>query len=107
MKKKLRVPDNRPLADFLPTITIKAKVESAEVQVFVMGQSTSIPKEQIQRIFLGHSQDGMHSSTGEKSKEISLAIVKRIIDAHSGRIWIESEEGSGTTFAFSLPLSNP
>lgn len=36
-----------------------------------------------------------------------LAIVQRSIDAHGGRIWVESAEGQGATFHFILPRSAP
>ena len=42
-----------------------------------------------------------------RSSGLGLAFCKMVIDAHGGRIWVQSAEGQGSAFHFSLPLKPP
>jgi PAS domain S-box-containing protein len=66
---------------------------------FVRDNGIGIPPEHFERVFgLFNQLDPNSEGTG-----IGLALVKRIIELHGGRIWVESEIGQGTTFFFTLP----
>jgi signal transduction histidine kinase len=52
-------------------------------------------------------QHGRLGTEGEKSTGLGLVIVKRIVEGHGGKIWLESQPGAGTTFFVSLPFQPP
>ncbi len=74
--------------------------EEGEVQCFVRDNGLGIESDYQGRIFdLFDRLDLKVEGTG-----VGLALVKRIIEVHGGRIWVESEgEGRGSTFWFTLP----
>jgi two-component system sensor histidine kinase GlrK len=52
------------------------------------------------RFYQGRRQ-GMHKAAGSG---VGLALAQKIVEAHQGRIWVDSQEGKGTTVQFVLPV---
>lgn len=84
-----------------PHIAIGQDGEEGGMPVlYVRDNGIGIPPEHYERVFgLFNKLDPMADGTG-----IGLAIVKRIIEVHGGRVWVQSEVGIGSTFYFTLPL---
>ncbi len=83
-----------------PKIDIGYRVDGETPVFFVTDNGMGIDKSQHEKVFeLFHKVDGSSNGTGA-----GLAIVKRIIEVHEGRIWLESEKGKGCTVCFTLPV---
>jgi signal transduction histidine kinase len=77
--------------------------ESGMPILYVRDNGIGIPPPHYDRVFgLFNKLDPKTDGTG-----IGLALVKRIVDIHGGRIWVESEVGKGSTFFFTLPSREP
>lgn len=74
-----------------------------EIRVTISDQGVGMPKEKQNRIFDRFYQIDGSSRRRFGGTGIGLAIVKRIIDAHHGKIWVESELEMGSSFYFTLP----
>ena len=85
-----------------PCIEIGVKGElNGKPIFFVRDNGIGIAPQFKERVFgLFDKLDATSEGTG-----VGLALVKRIVEHHAGKIWIESELGSGTTFLFTLPVS--
>ena len=76
----------------------------SEVIVWVKDTGTGIPTDQLEQIFDKYRQLSSGKNSGYKDTGLGLVICKKIVEAHGGRIWVESKEGAGSTFFFSLPV---
>ncbi len=80
-------------------VEVAARGESGEVQLSVRDTGQGIPDEALPHLFDLHFR-GAHQTAGYG---IGLATVKRLADAHGGRVAVESSPGSGSTFTVTLP----
>ncbi len=83
-------------------ITVGSTVDEREITFFVKDNGRGIESKNFEKIFDIFNKT--HNLKGVDSTGIGLSIVKKIIESKSGRIWLTSEVGVGTTFYFSLPL---
>lgn len=85
-------------------VFLEVKIIGNNVQLSVQDHGAGISEEQKERIFNRFERlTEVHESTG---LGLGLFLSQRIIIAHQGRIWVESEINKGSTFYFSLPLNN-
>jgi signal transduction histidine kinase len=85
-------------------VTLRARAMGGEAAISVQDQGQGIPVDEVGKLFTDFGRTSVRPTGGEKSVGLGLAIVKRIVEAHGGRIWVESRVGVGSTFTFTLPL---
>jgi signal transduction histidine kinase len=76
------------------------------VVVSVRDGGCGIAPDEIPHIFDRYWQGERSRQTG-RGAGLGLAIARGIVEAHGGRIWVESRPGEGSTFRFSLPAAEP
>jgi len=72
--------------------------------VRVQDTGVGISPDEIANLFQKYQQSTSGKTSEHKGTGLGLVISKMIVEAHGGKIWVESEEGKGTTFVFTLPV---
>jgi signal transduction histidine kinase len=86
-------------------ITVNQERKDGYFITEVKDQGQGIPEEEQSKLFVPFEKISVAPTGNEKSTGLGLTIVKKIVEAHHGKIWFESEVGKGTTFTFSLPTT--
>ena len=90
---------------FGANISVKIKRGKDKVLTMITDNGIGIPESIKAEIFDMFTPSQRPGTNGEESFGMGLAVSKRIVEAHHGRIWFESSEGHGTTFFVELPLN--
>lgn len=84
-------------------ITLTLERNHAQTTIRIQDSGCGIAAEELPKLFQEFYRAANPVNDHVRGTGLGLALVKRIIDAHHGQIWIESELGKGTTVSFTLP----
>lgn len=87
--------------DVAPRIHVSAKQQNSEWVILVEDNGIGFEPEYARQIFAPFKR--LHSKDQYEGTGVGLAICRRIVENHNGRIWAESSVGQGSTFFFTLP----
>jgi len=87
--------------------SVKIRMEAMQgfAKVSVIDYGVGIPAQDQSRIFDRFYQVESHLTRHHNGMGLGLSVAKTMIEMHGGRIWVESEEGKGSNFSFTIPIS--
>jgi signal transduction histidine kinase len=86
-------------------VTIRAEHETHEALLSVRDQGIGIPLHEQAQVFGRFARAGNTQAYGIRGAGLGLYLCRELVEAHGGRVWLESTEGQGSTFFVALPLS--
>ncbi len=85
-------------------VIVRIAERQGQIVISVADRGTGIRPEQLPRLFLRYSRAGANRRHPD-ALGLGLFITRKLVEAHGGEIWVESEVGVGSTFSFSLPVA--
>jgi signal transduction histidine kinase len=86
------------------TVELNVEAEGGQISLTVRDTGAGIPPEQLPHIFRKFFQADNQHSASQDGTGLGLAIAKQIVDAHGGKVTVDSAVGQGTTFNITLPV---
>jgi signal transduction histidine kinase len=80
-------------------LTVKSELQDGQLQFSIRDASVGLPAENMDQIF------SAFFTTKPQGSGMGLAIRRSIVDSHGGRLWVAANDGRGTTFHFTLPVT--
>jgi signal transduction histidine kinase len=87
------------------SVTVRVRTAGEEIVVSVTDTGTGIAAADQVRVFEAFAQAGDTLTDKPRGTGLGLPISREIVEEHGGRLWLESEVGRGSTFAFALPVA--
>lgn len=86
------------------SVDVEVRKKERSVLISIKDHGQGIPNEEFDKLFLPFQKTSVKSTDGEKSTGLGLAITKKLIEEHKGKITFESEKDIGSTFYIELPI---
>nr|MBA3797117.1 PAS domain-containing sensor histidine kinase [Chloroflexota bacterium] len=86
-------------------VVVAGREQKGEILVTVTDQGAGIPRADLDRVFERFYKVDKARVRGVGGTGLGLAIARHIVEAHDGRIWVESAEGRGSVFSFAIPVA--
>jgi two-component system phosphate regulon sensor histidine kinase PhoR len=88
-------------------VIVGAADRGDEVEVLVRDQGVGMSQAEVERLFQPYQRVDRDAIKGIRGTGLGLYLVRGLVEAHGGRVWVESEPSRGSTFYFSVPRKRP